>query len=82
MSDVTRTLPVDGRFTSAQRDLYSLVYKAQQAGMAAVRPGAVFRDFHLAAQTVLAEGLQDMGVLPCSAEEAMEKDNQRPPRFE
>ena len=38
-ADVTRTLPIDGRFTSVQRDLYDLVYAAQQAGIEAVRPG-------------------------------------------
>ncbi|MEJ7628656.1 MAG: aminopeptidase P family protein [Nocardioidaceae bacterium] len=74
-ADITRTLPVDGRFTPEQRDLYVLVHAAQQAGLAAVKPGAGFRDFHVAAQTVLAQGLADMGVLPCSAEEAMEKTN-------
>jgi Xaa-Pro aminopeptidase len=74
-ADITRTLPVDGRFTSEQRDLYTLVYSAQEAGLAAVRPGAGFRDFHVAAQTVLAQGLFDMGILPCSVEEAMEKTN-------
>ena len=74
-ADITRTLPVDGRFTPAQRDLYALVFAAQEAGMAAVKPGAGFRDFHVAAQTVLAQGLADLGILPCSAEEAMEKTN-------
>jgi Xaa-Pro aminopeptidase len=74
-ADITRTLPVDGRFTPEQRDLYSLVYSAQEAGLAAVRPGAGFRDFHVAAQTVLAQGLSDLGILPCSVEEAMEKTN-------
>ncbi len=74
-ADITRTLPVDGRYTSDQRDLYCLVFKAQEAGLAAVRPGAGFRDFHLAAQTVLAHGLSDMGILPCSPEESLEKSN-------
>jgi Xaa-Pro aminopeptidase len=74
-ADITRTLPVDVRFSPEQRDLYDLVYQAQEAGIAAVRPGAGFRDFHHAAQSVLARGLEDMGVLPCSAEESMEKNN-------
>ncbi len=74
-ADITRTLPVDGVFTSEQRDLYALVFAAQEAGIAAVRPGAGFRDFHVAAQTVLAHGLSDMGLLPCSAEESLEKDS-------
>ena len=43
--------------------------------MAAVRPGASYRDFHVAAMTVLAHGLADMGILPVSAEEALDNDN-------
>jgi len=74
-ADVTRTLPVDGRFTPEQRHLYDLVYAAQDAGMAAVKPGVPYRDFHLAAMTVLAHGLADMGILPVSAEEALDKES-------
>ncbi len=70
-ADVTRTLPVDGTFTPLQRDLYSLVLAAQQAGLDAVRPGAAFRAAHEAAMSVLAHGLEDMGLLPVSAEEAL-----------
>src|SRR6478735_1191497 len=74
-ADVTRTLPVDGTFTSLQRDLYSLVLAAQQAGLDAVRPGAAFRAPHEAAMTVLAHGLEDMGLLPVSADEALAPDS-------
>jgi Xaa-Pro aminopeptidase len=74
-ADVTRTLPVSGRFTSEQRSLYELVLNAQEAGMQAVKPGAAYRDFHQAAMAVLAHGLADMGILPCSADEALEKDS-------
>ena len=74
-ADVTRTLPVDGTFTSLQRDLYSLVLTAQQAGIDAVRPGAAFRAPHEAAMSVLAHGLEDLGVLPVSAEEALSPDS-------
>jgi Xaa-Pro aminopeptidase len=74
-ADVTRTLPVDGRFTPLQRDLYSLVLQAQQAGLEAVRPGAQFRAPHEAAMTVLAHGLEDLALLPCSAEEALSPDS-------
>jgi Xaa-Pro aminopeptidase len=70
-ADVTRTLPVDGRFTPLQRDLYSLVLAAQQAGLDAVRPGNAFRAPHEAAMTVLAHGLGDLGLLPVSPEEAL-----------
>jgi Xaa-Pro aminopeptidase len=74
-ADVTRTLPVDGTFTAVQRDLYSLVLRAQQAGIDAVRPGAAFQAPHEAAMHVLAHGLEDLGLLPVSAEEALEPDS-------
>jgi Xaa-Pro aminopeptidase len=74
-ADVTRTLPVDGRFTGLQRDLYATVLAAQQAGIDAIRPGAGFRDAHHAAMEVLANALGDLGLLPCSVEEALAPDS-------
>jgi Xaa-Pro aminopeptidase len=74
-ADVTRTLPVDGTFTSLQRDLYTLVFDAQSAGIDAVRPGAAFTAAHDAAMSVLAHGLEDLGLLPVSAEEALSPDS-------
>ncbi len=74
-ADVTRTLPVDGTFTPLQRDLYTLVLDAQQAGIDAVRPGVGFLEPHDAAMAVLAHGLDDLGLLPCSAEEALSPDS-------
>ncbi len=71
-ADVTRTLPVDGTFTPLQRDLYTLVFQAQEAGIAAVRPGAPFLAAHHAAMEVLAHGLGDLGLLPVSVEEALD----------
>ncbi len=74
-ADVTRTLPVDGTFSPVQRDLYSLVLAAQQAGIDAVRPGVSFQAPHEAAMHVLAHGLSDLGLLPVSAEEALAPDS-------
>jgi Xaa-Pro aminopeptidase len=74
-ADVTRTLPVDGTYTALQRELYDLVYAAQEAGIDAVRPGAKFSDPHEAAMVVLAHGLEDLKLLPCSAEEALDPDS-------
>ena len=74
-ADVTRTLPVDGTFTPLQRDLYDLVHTAQEAGIAAVRPGEPFAASHDAAMSVLAHGLDDMGLLPVGAEEALDPDS-------
>lgn len=74
-ADVTRTIPVDGRFTPLQRDLYDLVFNAQQAGIEAVRPGVPFLAAHHAAMEVLAHGLSDLGLLPVSAEEALDPES-------
>ncbi|HEX6362391.1 MAG TPA: aminopeptidase P N-terminal domain-containing protein [Albitalea sp.] len=62
-SDVTRTFPAAGRFTSPQRELYDIVVAAQQAAIAATRPGARQRDAHDAAVRVLAQGMLDTGLL-------------------
>jgi Xaa-Pro aminopeptidase len=73
-ADITRTFPINGKFTPAQRKIYTLVYEAQEAGMKAVKPGAKFRDFHVAASQVLARGLAEMGVLPIDPEESLKPD--------
>ena len=74
-ADVTRTLPVNGTFSDLQRELYDAVYKAQQAGIDAIRPGVPFLAAHDAAMEVLAHTLDDMGLLPVSAEEALDPDS-------
>lgn len=66
--DVTRTLPVSGRFTDVQRRVYDLVFAAQSAGIAALRPGARFSDFHNAAIRVIVEGLDSWGLRPGGTE--------------
>ena len=66
-ADVTRTLPVNGTFTDVQRKVYQAVLDAADAGFAAAQPGAKFRDIHTAAVTVLAERLDEWGLLPVSA---------------
>ncbi|TIC87572.1 aminopeptidase P family protein [Nocardioides sp. GY 10113] len=71
-ADITRTLPVTGRFTSLQRDLYTMVYDAQEAAISALAPGKPFLAGHEAAMVVLANGLGDLGLLPVSVEEALD----------
>jgi len=63
-ADITRTLPVDGTFTEAQRQIYDAVYAAQEAALAAVKPGNTFSDIHEAAIRVIAEHLHSWGLLP------------------
>ncbi|MFF4580710.1 aminopeptidase P family protein [Streptomyces sp. NPDC001389] len=62
-ADITRTLPLSGRFSPVQKQVYELVLAAQEAGIAALRPGASFRDFHRAGMRVIADGLAAWGVL-------------------
>src|ERR1035437_2545983 len=62
-ADVTRTMPINGTFSPAQRRVYDLVLAAQEAGIAAVKPGASFMAPTDAAMTVLAEGLFEMGIM-------------------
>ncbi|RMI34586.1 aminopeptidase P family protein [Streptomyces triticirhizae] len=76
-ADVTRTLPINGRFTELQRKIYDAVYDAQEAGIAAVRPGAKYRDFHEAAQRVLTERLVEWGLIEGPVERVLELGLQR-----
>jgi Xaa-Pro aminopeptidase len=62
-SDITRTFPANGRFTSAQRELYEIVLAAQQAAVDATRAGVDFDMPHQAAVRVLSQGLLDTGIL-------------------
>jgi len=62
-SDITRTFPVNGRFSAAQKRLYELVLASQAAALAAVQPGARYTNIHEAAVKVLAQGMLDLGLL-------------------
>jgi Xaa-Pro aminopeptidase len=72
-ADVTRTIPVSGSFTPAQREIYTLVWEAQRAAFEACKPGNDFLDPNAAAMKVLAHGLERLGILT-SAEEALNDD--------
>ncbi|MEH6438005.1 Xaa-Pro aminopeptidase [Massilia sp. DD77] len=62
-ADITRTWPVNGRFSAAQRRLYELVLQAQAAALAAIVPGRPYSAMHDAAVDVLAQGMLDLGLL-------------------
>jgi len=79
-ADITRTLPVGGRFSKAQREVYELVLAAQTAALREVRPGNDFLAPHRAAQRVLAEGLVKMGLLD-DADFALRDDQQLQKRY-
>ncbi len=62
-SDITRTYPVNGRFTGPQRTLYELVLAAQSAALSAAQPGRQYSDIHDAALRALSQGMLDTGLL-------------------
>ena len=75
-ADITRTLPISGRFSGTQREIYELVWSAQQAALKAVKPGNDFMEPNRRAMRVLAEGLERLGILPTTAGEALKDQNQ------
>ena len=80
-ADVTRTMPVNGTFSPAQRRIYELVLAAQDAGIAAVKPGVPFSAPHEAAIAVLAAGLYELGILTEEPATALRKDRQLHRRY-
>ncbi|RMD68272.1 MAG: Xaa-Pro aminopeptidase [Gammaproteobacteria bacterium] len=76
-SDITRTFPVNGRYTPAQRQIYDIVLAAQKAAIDQVRPGNTWNDPHRAAVEVLTEGLLSLGLLEGRLSELIEKEAYR-----
>ena len=75
-ADITRTLPVTGKFTSAQKKIYLAVLEAADAAFAIAKPGIKFREIHAAAMKVIAQKTADWGILPVSAEESLDEEKQ------
>ena len=71
--DITRTWPVSGRFTAAQRDVYSVVLAANEAGIAAATVGSSLDAIHGVCLRRLADGLRSLGLLAASTDEILEK---------
>lgn len=80
-ADITRTIPVNGTFSPVQRQVYEAVREAADAAFAVVRPGIRFREIHAAAMGVIARRTAEWGLLPVTAEEALEADNQQHRRY-
>jgi Xaa-Pro aminopeptidase len=70
--DLTRVVPVSGRFSDTQRAIYDVVDQARQAGVEGVAPGVHFRDLHLRVARTLTEGLIRLGILKGDPEELVE----------
>jgi Xaa-Pro aminopeptidase len=73
-ADITRTFPVNGRFSAAQRDAYEVVLAAQMAAIAVIRPGQHFMQPHEAALRVLAQGMLDLKLLEGSVDSVIESE--------
>lgn len=76
-SDITRTFPVNGKFTTAQKDLYELVLAAQTAAIQQVRPGNHWNAPHEAAVNVLVQGFIDFGLCKGSVASVLESGDYR-----
>jgi Xaa-Pro aminopeptidase len=76
-SDVTRTFPVNGRFSAEQRALYEVCLEAQAKAIAHVQPGVSFTSVHETALRALVEGLVKLGLLQGTVEEELKSDNYR-----
>ncbi|KRF32767.1 aminopeptidase P family protein [Yonghaparkia sp. Soil809] len=80
-ADITRTLPVSGTFTDVQRRVYEAVREAADAAFAVVRPGIRFREIHAAAMEVIARRTAEWGLLPVTAEEALQPEGGQHRRY-
>ncbi len=70
-SDITRTIPISGKFTRRQKEIYSIVLNAQEQAIKAIQPGVEFRNIHRLACTALASGLKNLGLIKGDIDEAV-----------
>lgn len=70
-SDITRTFPVSKTFTEKQRQIYEIVLEAEVKGINACRPGQAYKDVHLLASRIIADGLVSLGLMTGDADEAV-----------
>jgi Xaa-Pro aminopeptidase len=72
-SDITRTMPVGGKFNVRQKEIYEIVLKANMEAIAAIKPGVPYREIHLLAARVIAQGLKDAGLMKGDVNEAVKQ---------
>jgi Xaa-Pro aminopeptidase len=77
-SDITRTFPVNGRFSAVQRDVYEIVLAAQSAAFAVIKPGSTFIAPHEAALKTLTQGMVDLGLLKGNVDGLIESEAYKP----
>lgn len=69
--DITRTIPVSGKFTQRQKEIYEIVFDAMETSIAQIKPGMKFRDVHLHAGKVICNGLKSLGLMQGDTEAAI-----------
>lgn len=72
VSDITRTIPVNGKFTDRQKMIYSIVLQANMKAIEMSKPGILYREVHLAAARVIADGLKQAGLMKGNPDDAVE----------
>lgn len=70
-SDITRTIPVGGKFNQRQKEIYEIVLKANTDSIAAIKPGHEYREMHLLAAKVIADGLKSIGLMKGNTDDAV-----------
>ena len=72
-SDITRTVPVGGKFSPQQKEIYEIVLKANEETIKAIRPGVFFRDLHWLAAEIIVDGLKGLGLMKGDTKEAVKQ---------
>ncbi len=72
-SDITRTVPVGGKFNPRQKEIYEIVLKANMDTIKAIRPGIYYKEIHLLAAKTIATGLKELGLMKGDVDEAVAK---------
>ena len=70
--DVTRTFPVNGKYSQKQKEIYSLVLKMEKDSISALKPGVKYRDIHVSSNKIMLEGMKDLGIVSGDVEEMLE----------
>jgi len=70
-SDITRTIPVGGKFTEKQKEIYEILLNSQVTAIQSIKPGIKYREIHLKVSKIIASGLKDLGLIKGDIEDAV-----------
>jgi Xaa-Pro aminopeptidase len=73
-SDITRTIPVNGKFSQEQKEIYQIVLNAQKSVIDALKPGVKWVDMHILAEKIISDGLVELGLIKGNYQELVEND--------